>query len=177
MMNRKVKRGEIYWFDFGENSGSVQRGLRPALVIQADTFNAKSPTTIIAAITSVHKGMHLPSHVMLGEKYGLERPSMVMLEQIRTVNQTELGSYIGAVDDEPTLNAIAKALKKTYGMWFYKTGTEDIRCLCSRCLSDYIGSKEYHISRRDPFQKEREACDRCHRPGYDYILKPRRKNK
>lgn len=43
-----------------------------------------------------------------------------MLEQIRTVNQTELGSYIGTVDDESTLNAIAKALKKTYGMWFYK---------------------------------------------------------
>lgn len=71
MQNTKVKHGEIYCFDFGNNEGSIQNGIRPALVIQANNFNANSPTTVIAAITTAQKGMYLPSHIFLGESYGL----------------------------------------------------------------------------------------------------------
>ena len=117
-MKNKVERGDIYWYNFGQNEGSVQNGIRPALVIQATNFNANSPTTIIAAITTAQKGMYLPSHIFLGERYGLDRPSTVMLEQIRTVNQNELGPYIGTVEDHTTLNAISKALKKPMGCGF-----------------------------------------------------------
>ena len=175
-MKNKVERGDIYWYNFGQNEGSVQNGIRPALVIQATNFNANSPTTIIAAITTAQKGMYLPSHIFLGERYGLDRPSTVMLEQLRTVNQDDLGPYIGTVEDHTTLNAISKALKKTYGLWFYQAPKDDVRCLCRRCLDEYRDSNEYIISRRDPFQKEKEPCDRCRHPGYDYVLKPRRKN-
>ena len=112
-MKNKVERGDIYWYNFGQNEGSVQNGIRPALVIQATNFNANSPTTIIAAITTAQKGMYLPSHIFLGERYGLDRPSTVMLEQIRTVNQNELGPYIGTVEDHTTLNAVSKALKRS----------------------------------------------------------------
>ena len=86
---KSVKRGDIFWFNFGINSGSVQNGHRPALVIQADNFNANSTTTVIATITSGQKGLHLPSHIYLGDRYGLPQPSTVMLEQIRTINQDE----------------------------------------------------------------------------------------
>lgn len=119
--------------------------------------------------------MYLPSHIFLGERYGLDRPSTVMLEQIRTVNQNELGPYIGTVEDHATLNAISKALKKTYGLWVYHAPKDDVRCLCKRCLDEYRDSNEYIITRRDPFQKEKEPCDRCRHLGYDYILKHRRK--
>lgn len=176
MMNRKVKHGDIFWYDFGMNEGSIQSGVRPALVIQANDFNANSPTTVIAAITTAQKGMYLPSHIFLSDRYGLSQPSTVLLEQLCTVNQDELGDYIGTVDDHTTQNAISKALKKTYGLWFYHAPKDDVRCLCGRCLSEYINSKEYIVSRKDPFQKEKEPCDRCRHPGYDYILKPRRKN-
>lgn len=175
MENRKVKHGNIFCYDFGGNAGSIQNGIRPALVIQADNFNANSPTTVIAAITTAQKGMYLPSHIFLGERYGLDRPSIVMLEQLRTVNQDDLGSYIGTVEDHTTLNAISKALKKTYGLWFYEAPKDDVRCLCKRCLDEYRGCNEYIISRRDPFQKSKDPCDRCSHPGYDYILKRRRK--
>lgn len=173
MTKRKVKLGELYCVDFGDNSGSVQNGRRPALVVQADNFNENSPTTVIAAITSATKGRYLPSHIFLGENFGLKQPSVVMLEQIRTINQSELGSYIGIVEDEALLNAISNGLKKTFGMWQYRTAHSEIRCLCGRCMQEYMDTRAYIISRLDPFQKQKESCDRCGKPGYDYTLKER----
>ena len=168
---KSVKRGDIYWFDFGFNTGSVQNGNRPAVVIQADNFNANSPTAIIATITSVQKGMYLPSHIYLGDKYGLPQASIVLLEQIRTVNQVDLGDYIGTIDDKQTLRALETGIKKTLGLWVYGTAKDDVRCLCPRCVNEYIDSKEFRVSRLDPFQKIKEPCDRCNRPGYDYVLR------
>ena len=76
----KVKRGEIYLYDFGTNEGSIQNGLRPALVVQCDEGNKASCTTVIAATTTVIKKRYLPSHIILGDRFGLKEPSMVMLE-------------------------------------------------------------------------------------------------
>ena len=177
MQKRKVRRGEIYWFDFGHSSGSIQNGRRPAIVIQADNFNENSLTTVVVAITSVHKCSHLPSHIFIGEECGLAQPSMILLEQIRTINQESLGPYIGVVDNEDILNAISNGLKKTFGLWYYQTAKSDVRCLCHRCLQEYIDTRNYFISRLDPFQKERDSCDRCGRPGYDYTLKEKRRSK
>ena len=88
--NRKVKRFEIYLYDFGENAGSIQCGRRPVLILQDDRFNENSPTTIVAALTTAIKKEYLPSHIFVGERFGLKKPSMVLLEQIRTVNQNDL---------------------------------------------------------------------------------------
>ena len=86
MKTQTVKRFEIYLYDFGAMPGSIQNGIRPALIIQDNRFNENSPTTIVAAITSVIKKERLPSHIFLGQEFGLSKPSMVMLEQLRTVN-------------------------------------------------------------------------------------------
>ena len=67
------------------------------MVIQADNFNANAPTIIVAAVTAVMKKKYLPSHIILGEDFGLKKPSMVLLEQIQTVNKDELTDYIGSV--------------------------------------------------------------------------------
>lgn len=175
MKNRKVNRGDLYCFDFGDNKGSVQNGRRPALVLQADNFNENSPTTVVAAVTTAAKCRYLPSHIFIGEDFGLSQPSVVMLEQIRTVNQDELGPYIGTINDEALLNTISNGLKKTFGMWNYRTPKSEIRCLCGRCMQEYMDTRAYIISRLDPFQKQKESCDRCGKPGYDYTLKERRK--
>lgn len=95
--NQKVKRGEIYLYDFGKNEGSMQNGLRPVLVVQCDEGNQASTTTVIAALTSAIKKRYLPSHIILGDRFGLREPSMVMLEQLKTINQADLVSYIGIV--------------------------------------------------------------------------------
>ena len=82
------------------------------LVIQADNFNANAPTVIVVSITSVIKKRYLPSHIILGEDFGLTKPSMVLLEQIQTVNKNDLTEYIGFVDDERLWRQINAALKK-----------------------------------------------------------------
>lgn len=116
MKKTEIRRGDIFSYDFGTRIGSIQSGVRPVLVIQADNFNANAPTVIVASITSVIKKRYLPSHIILGEDFGLTKPSMVLLEQIQTVNKDDLTEYIGFVDDERLWRQINAALKKTFGL-------------------------------------------------------------
>lgn len=90
-----IKRGEIYWFDFGTPRGSEQGGKRPALVIQNDIGNENSPTTIVAAITSRIKKPY-PFHVdVTAAESGLREDSTILLEQIRTMSQDRLMQRCG----------------------------------------------------------------------------------
>ena len=100
MQIKEIQRGDLFYYDFGKREGSVQSVERPVMVIQADNFNANAPTIIVAAVTAVMKKKYLPSHIILGEDFGLKKPSMVLLEQIQTVNKGELTDYIGSVNDE-----------------------------------------------------------------------------
>lgn len=170
-----IKRGDIYYFDFGIAEGSIQSGRRPVLVIQEDNFNAKAPTIIVASITAVIKKRYLPSHIILGERFGLSKPSMVLLEQIQTVNKSALTDYIGFVDDEKIWKSINVAIKKTFGLWLYnKERTGDIRCLCSKCRSDYMSNPNYVVRRLDPLVSVKEKCDKCDGMGYDYVVYDKR---
>lgn len=172
---RNVKYGEIYYYDFGTHEGSVQNGKRPAVIIQDNRMNEHSPTTLIVAVTSVTKKLYLPSHIVLDEQYGLTRPSMVLLEQIACVNQSDLGEYVGVIDNDAVRRAIRRGLKKTFGLWDNKLrGQADVRCLCTKCLQDYIHSNSYIVRRLDPFAAAKEQCDKCDSNGYDYILIPRK---
>ena len=176
MKTQTVKRFEIYLYDFGSMPGSIQNGIRPALIIQDNRFNENSPTTIVAAITSVIKKERLPSHIFLGQEFGLSQPSMVMLEQIRTVNQNELGEYIGAITDPYLTKILGRGIKKTLGMWDYTPRDKTaIRCLCPQCVESYRNTRSFIIRRLDPFQKAKDACDRCNRPGWDYVVLDRKR--
>lgn len=117
MQRNEIQRGDLFYYDFGKREGSVQSGERPVMVIQADNFNANAPTIIVAAVTAVMKKKYLPSHIILGEDFGLKKPSMVLLEQIQTVNKDELTDYIGSVNDERLWKHINAALKKTLGFF------------------------------------------------------------
>ena len=175
--NSKVQRGEIYLYDFGNNGGSIQNGVRPALVVQCDEGNAASSTTIIAAITSVIKKRFLPTHIIVGNRFGLKVPSMVMLEQLKTVNQSDLIEYIGKIDDEHCMKKLNIGIKKALGLWVDKPlrKPSDIRCLCVKCLEDYKSSPNYIVKRLDPFARVKEKCDKCQNLGYDYLVIERSK--
>ena len=176
MKTQTVKRFEIYLYDFGAMPGSIQNGIRPALIIQDNRFNENSPTTIVAAITSVIKKERLPSHIFLGQEFGLSKPSMVMLEQLRTVNQDELREYVGAISDPYLTKIIGRGIKKTLGMWDYAPRDKTaIRCLCPQCAESYRNTRSFIIRRLDPFQKAKDACDRCNRPGWDYVVVGRKR--
>ncbi len=91
-----IKRGEIYYADLSPVVGSEQGGVRPVLVVQNDVGNKFSPTVIAAAITSQLDKAKLPTHITLpAEKYGLPKNSVVLLEQIRTLDKRRLKEKIG----------------------------------------------------------------------------------
>lgn len=110
-------RGDIYFCDFIDQGGSVQSGLRPALIIQNNMGNKYSSTLIVSPITSIVKKKNQPTHVYLDKNFGLNEESMVMLEQINTVDkQVHIKEYVGSVNDKKVIAEIDKALKISLGL-------------------------------------------------------------
>ena len=95
-----VKKGDIFFADLSPVIGSEQGGVRPVLVIQNDVGNKYSPTVIVAAVTSQINKAKLPTHVEVGALgNGLNKDSVVLLEQLRTINKRRLNEKIGHVDE------------------------------------------------------------------------------
>ena len=111
---KQVKRGEIYYADLSPIVGSEQGGFRPVLVLQNDKGNQYSPTTIVAAVTSKREKAGLPTHVQICAE-GLERESVVLLEQLRTIDKTRLGGYAGRLGRN-TMGRIDRALAVSLGV-------------------------------------------------------------
>ena len=110
MANIVVKRGEIFYADLSPVIGSEQGGIRPVIIIQNDIGNRYSPTVVVAAITSQINKAKLPTHVEISsEEYGLNRDSVVLLEQIRTLDKRRLKEKIGHMT-EGDLRNVNKAL-------------------------------------------------------------------
>lgn len=100
-MTMVVKRGDIFYADLSPVVGSEQGGIRPVIIIQNDIGNKYSPTVIVAAITSQINKAKLPTHVEISsEEYGLNKDSVVLLEQIRTLDKKRLKEKIGHMSDE-----------------------------------------------------------------------------
>lgn len=96
-----IKRGDIFYADLRPVVGSEQGGVRPVLIIQNDTGNRHSPTVICAAITSKMNKAKLPTHVELNaEKYGIVKDSVILLEQVRTIDKSRLKEKVCHLDDE-----------------------------------------------------------------------------
>ena len=95
----KVKRGDIFYADLSPVVGSEQGGVRPVLVVQNDVGNKYSPTVIIAAITSQMNKVKLPTHVEVSAEFGLPKNSVVLLEQIRTIDKKRLREKVGFTDE------------------------------------------------------------------------------
>lgn len=111
-----VKRGEIYYADLSPVVGSEQGGIRPVLIVQNDIGNRHSPTVIAAAITSRLGKAKLPTHITLdAASCGLTKDSIVLLEQIRTLDKRRLKDRMGAIDRE-AMNRVDNALSISFGL-------------------------------------------------------------
>lgn len=100
-MTMVVKRGDIFYADLSPVVGSEQGGIRPVLIIQNNVGNKYSPTVIVSAITSQINKAKLPTHVEISsEEYGLNKDSVVLLEQVRTLDKRRLKEKIGHMTDE-----------------------------------------------------------------------------
>jgi mRNA interferase MazF len=111
-----VKRGDIYYADLSPVVGSEQGGVRPVLIVQNDVGNRYSPTVIAAAITSQTGKARLPTHIELAaQSYGLSRDSVVLLEQIRTIDKKRLKERMGRVDSS-MMDKIDTAIAVSFGL-------------------------------------------------------------
>ena len=115
-MNVLVKRGDIYYADLSPVVGSEQGGVRPVLIIQNDVGNKHSPTVIATAITSQINKAKMPTHIEIdANEYGLSKDSVVLAEQIRTIDKKRLKEKIGHLDDDLMLK-VNQALEISFGL-------------------------------------------------------------
>jgi len=113
----EIKRGELYFANLSPVVGSEQGGTRPVLIVQNDVGNKYSPTVIVAAITSKLNKAKLPTHIELdASTYGLEKDSVILLEQIRTIDKARLQQKIGNLDNQ-TLESVNKSLLISLGFY------------------------------------------------------------
>ena len=162
MEDRNVKRGDIYHADLDPVFGSEQGGYRPVLVIQNNIGNKYSPTVIVAAITSKEKMKQL------------EKDSVVLLEQLRTLDKRRLENYVCTLD-RTEMEKINKAIRRSTGI--PKIIEKPlVVSLCRVCAGNFYDVPGHYIRRVNPEQRYKDTCMFCNvRNGYDYYIG--RKNK
>jgi len=112
-----IKRGDMFYADLSPVVGSEQGGIRPVLVIQNNMGNKYSPRVIVSAITSQMNKNRLPTHIELDSKeFGLKADSVVLAEQIRTIDKSRLKEKIGHIDNDSIMNRIDNALGVSFGL-------------------------------------------------------------
>ena len=115
-MSETYRRGDMYYADLGQGIGSEQKGIRPVIIIQNDVGNKHSPTVIIAAVTSkAHAKAKQPTHCCIDAGNGLELPSIVLLEQIRTIDKRRLREHMGRLDDKQ-MSMVDDAIAVSFGL-------------------------------------------------------------
>lgn len=112
---RTIHRGEIYYADLNPVVGSEQGGIRPVLILQNEVGNWFSPTVIVAAMTARGGKAHLPTHVPVGTDSGLRRPSLVLAEQVRTIDKSRLLKRVGMLSPEKQ-EQVDRALRISFAL-------------------------------------------------------------
>ncbi len=169
-MEKTYLRGDLYHADLGHGIGSEQGGSRPVVIIQNNVGNKHSPTVIIAAITGkVDSKPNLPTHYYLNasETEGLEVNSIVLLEQLRTIDKRRLNNFIGHLS-EKHIQGINHALAVSVGL-IESIPKKLVLCLCSTCANNFYNSGAFSLRRVNPAQTEKDICTYCNsRKGFDY---------
>ena len=115
-MDDTVRRGDIFYADLSPVVGSEQGGTRPVLIVQNDTGNRHSPTVIAAAITSQTGKARLPTHISIaGGSVGLSKDSVILMEQIRTIDKKRLKEHMGRLDDTH-MSLVNQAIAVSFGL-------------------------------------------------------------
>lgn len=113
----EIKRGDMFYADLSPVVGSEQGGVRPVLIVQNDTGNRYSPTVIAAAITSQTAKNKLPTHIEIeAEGIGLKADSVVLAEQIRTIDKSRLKEKIGHINNKDLMNKVNSAIGISFGL-------------------------------------------------------------
>lgn len=146
------------------------------VIMKVRKLNSNSSTVVVAVITSARKREDIASHIFLETECGLREPSMVMLEQMRTIDKAEeLISYVGKVEDNEIIAKIKDGIRYQFQLMRVRKPirTGYILSLCPKCRSEFFSVPENILRRVDPLQVEKEPCDKC-QVGYGYSRVRRR---
>ena len=172
-MSRTYLRGDMYYADLGRGVGSEQEGYRPVVIIQNNKGNKHSPTVIVAAISSkVGVKPKLPTHYFINAENGLDLPSIVLMEQIRTLDKRRLTKYIGRLGKEH-IQGMNHALAVSIGL-IESIPSKLILSLCGACADAFHGTGAFALRRVTPQQAEKEMCVYCKQgTGEHYAVRPK----
>ena len=176
-MTKTCYRGELYYADLGKGIGSEQEGDRPVVIIQNNMGNKYSPTVIVAPVTTNHEAKaKLPTHCYIGAESGLDTCSVILLEQLRTIDKKRLGHYVGRLN-RTHLRQLNHALAISIHLTEPQINRISI-CLCSICAKKFSGMGAFSLQQRNQGQKTKELCSACkQRPGVDYDMIERKRGK
>ena len=156
-MSRTYQRGDVYYADLGRGIGSEQEGYRPVVIIQNNVGNRHSPTVIIAAISSrVGVKPKLPTHYYINAEDGLELPSIILLEQIRTIDKRRLAKYIGRLSKEH-ISGMNHALAVSIDL-ISPVPQKLTLCLCGACADAFRGMGAFALQQTTSPQAENRGC-------------------
>ncbi len=172
-MSRTYLRGDMYYADLGRGIGSEQEGYRPVVIIQNNKGNKHSPTVIVAAISSkVGVKPKLPTHYFINAEDGLELSSIVLMEQIRTLDKRRLAKYIGRLSNKH-IRGLNHALAVSIGLTKPIPGKLTL-CLCGACADAFRGTGAFALRKITPGQAEKEVCAYCKQEaGEWYAVRPK----
>ena len=169
-MSKPYLRGDMYYADLGRGIGSEQEGHRPVVIIQNNIGNKHSPTVIVAAISSkVGVKPKLPTHYFINAENGLELPSIILLEQLRTIDKQRLTKYIGRLD-QGHIRGMNHALAVSIGL-IEPIPNKLTLCLCSACANAFRGTGAFILQEITSGSAEKRLCAYCgNNPGTDYSV-------
>jgi len=167
-MNNSYHRGDIFYADLGIGRGSEQSGYRPVVIIQNDIGNKYSSTVIVAAITTRidHKN-YLPTHCNIHSNRGLMEPSIILLEQIRTIDKIRLKRFVGRVGAED-LYDLDTALMISLNLTDYES-TYTRLYLCNTCAESLLKTGAFDLIKNNSILQDHCSFCNC-KPSIQYIL-------
>lgn len=156
MESKEYNRGDIFMADLGDGLGSEQSGVRPVVIVQNNAGNRHSPTVIVAPITS-RKKHRLPTHYALGSRFGLEKNSLLLGEQLKTLDKTRLKEKVGKIDHS-AMSGVDQALRSSLNLqhrFSFQT------YLCSECSRMLYRSDIFFVKRIERFPVRGGTCQLC----------------
>ena len=169
-MAKPYYRGELYYADLGKGIGSEQEGYRPVVIIQNNMGNKFSPTVIVAPVTTNHDAKaKLPTHCYIGAESGLDISSVILLEQLRTIDKKRLGHYIGRLT-RTYLRQLNQALAISIDLKESKI-TQIRISLCKACAHNFYAAGSFILRRTGRLQTDTLTCCYCgQKKGLEYTL-------
>ena len=165
-------RGDVYQVDLGKRVGSVESGVRPAIILQNNKGNRFSSTLIIVPLTTEIKKISLPVHVLLSKADGLPQQMMALCEQLTTVDKSQMLNCFGQLSSR-SMAKVEEAIDISLALRSHSRKTERhnemFLTLCPQHLHSFADVTCYRIHRL-PGDEEKGSCDLCNRPGYSYII-------